>query len=108
MGFYRKKPVVIEARQVPTSEDQESDIIAYVDRCVELSKWCGGKSHMMHTDGEPSFTGDSGVDRIDIATLEGTMSALPGDWIIKGVNSEFYPCKDDIFEKTYEAVDDPC
>lgn len=41
----------------------------------------------------------------DIDTLEGTMHANDGDWIIKGVNGEFYPCKPDIFEKTYELVD---
>lgn len=40
-----------------------------------------------------------------IPTLEGTMTANPGDWIIEGVNGEFYPCKADIFEKTYEAAE---
>lgn len=39
-----------------------------------------------------------------IETLEGTMKASVGDYIIKGVNGEFYPCKPDIFEKTYEEV----
>lgn len=43
---------------------------------------------------------------IMIPTLEGTMEAIPGDWIIKGVNGEFYPCKPDIFEKTYEKVEE--
>lgn len=37
-------------------------------------------------------------------TLEGTMAANPGDWIIRGVQGEFYPCKPDIFAATYEAV----
>lgn len=41
---------------------------------------------------------------IPIETLEGTMRASVGDYIIKGVNGEFYPCKPDIFEKTYEKV----
>ena len=41
-----------------------------------------------------------------IETLEGVMHASPGDWIITGVNGEQYPCKPDIFEKTYEAVPD--
>lgn len=40
-----------------------------------------------------------------IETLEGIMHAEPGDWIITGVNGEKYPCKPDIFEKTYESVD---
>ena len=40
-----------------------------------------------------------------IPTLEGDMKALPGDWIIKGVNGEYYPCKPDVFEKTYDVVE---
>ena len=44
------------------------------------------------------------IDKIEIKTLEGTMTASIGDWIIKGVNGEFYPCKPDVFEKTYELV----
>ena len=43
---------------------------------------------------------------VDIQTLEGVMHASVGDWIITGVNGEQYPCKPDIFEKTYEPVDD--
>lgn len=43
---------------------------------------------------------------IDIVTLEGTMHANVGDWIITGVNGEQYPCKPDIFEKTYELIED--
>ena len=42
----------------------------------------------------------------EIKTLEGVMIAAPFDYIIKGVNGEFYPCKPDIFEKTYEVIDD--
>jgi len=41
---------------------------------------------------------------LDIETLEGVMHASPGDWIITGINGEKYPCKPDIFEKTYEPV----
>jgi hypothetical protein len=40
-----------------------------------------------------------------VLTLEGEMVAIPGDFIIRGVNGEFYPCKPDIFAKTYEAVE---
>lgn len=43
---------------------------------------------------------------VEIQTLEGTMRADPGDWIITGVNGEQYPCKPDIFEKTYERVEE--
>lgn len=42
---------------------------------------------------------------IIIHTLEGDMHASPGDWIITGVNGEQYPCKPDVFEKTYQSVD---
>lgn len=45
-------------------------------------------------------------EELDIVTLEGTMHASPGDWIITGVNGEKYPCKPDIFEKTYEPVEE--
>lgn len=43
---------------------------------------------------------------LTIQTLEGQMIATVGDWIIKGVNGEFYPCKNEIFQKTYERVKD--
>lgn len=76
---YRKKPVVIEARQLGETN---------VD---ELALWCNGVVF-----GDPS-----GV-AIAIRTLEGVMEAHKGDWIIKGVKDEFYPCKPDIFEATYE------
>ena len=43
---------------------------------------------------------------LDIETLEGIMHASPGDWIITGVNGEQYPCKPDIFEKTYQLLEE--
>jgi hypothetical protein len=56
----------------------------------ELVRWCGGKVRR-----------EGGI-KID--TLEGTMVANIGDWIIKGVHGEFYPCKPEIFSQTYEFV----
>ena len=44
--------------------------------------------------------------KLEITTLEGVMTASMGDWIIQGVNGEIYPCKPDIFEKTYEKVEE--
>lgn len=41
---------------------------------------------------------------LDVKTLEGMVTAIPNDWIIKGIKGEFYPCKPDIFEATYEPV----
>ena len=77
---YRKKPVVIEALQLSLFNSEE------------VEEFVGGDLGI-HPEGG-----------LVIATLEGAMRASIGDWIIKGVNGEFYPCKPDIFEKTYEAV----
>lgn len=80
---------------------------------IDAFKWFPGE---MFPDGFEGlhpialFDGPSGSvlptdDRnLVIKTLEGEMKARPGDWIIKGVKGEFYPCKPDIFEETYEAV----
>ena len=85
MAKYRKKPVVIEARRL-----FEPNIPS------DISSWCGGKV---------CGVGDLGRKVwIEIETLEGVMCANYGDWIIKGVKGEFYPCKSDIFEQTYDEV----
>lgn len=84
MGKYRKKPVVIEAMLVPPEGHEGSpELVAFLSECECQSEFDGS---------------------ISIFTLEGTMSARPGDWIIKGVNGEFYPCKPDVFDKTYEPA----
>ena len=105
MSKFRKKPVVIEARQLPVYDDG-ADIRVYLDESIALAEWCGGIGHMMLADDEPSP--QEGVDvtgpHIVIQTLEGPHAALPGDWIIQGVQGEFYPCKPDIFDATYEPV----
>lgn len=87
MAKYRKKPVVIEAVQFNGNSPQ---IEAFMGNSV--------KSLSRETD-ENSI-----VNALIISTLEGHMRADLKDWIIKGVNGEFYPCKPDIFEKTYEQV----
>lgn len=85
---YRKKPVVVEAIQ-----------------------WTGRNMEAIHEfcTGESTFKRQQEVSWVDvdlyIETLEGRLSPSIGDYIIKGVNGEFYPCKPDIFEKTYEAVE---
>lgn len=91
---YRKKPVVIEAVEVPRYE--RNKVVEYLELCVNIANWCKGISYMMES-ADP-------LNHILIPTLEGDMKALPGDFIIKGVNGEFYPCKADIFRKTYEEV----
>ena len=85
---YRKKPVVIEAAQLPP---------AGVDAPQELVDFL----HSMDREWEQSDRDGS----IIIHTLEGDMTASPGDWIIKGVQGEFYPCKPDIFAATYEPAE---
>lgn len=86
MGFYRKKPVVIEA-MLWTGENTE-----------EILKWCKDAELEVRTDVFGTWTD------LYINTLEGRMKASKGDYIIKGVNGEFYACKPDVFEKTYEEV----
>ncbi len=100
MSRYRKKPVVIEAVQLRWSTwsemcDHLGDIIGphnescrTVDECNDD---CGETAPFME---------------LTIPTLEGDHLARHGDWIIKGVEGEFYPCRPDIFEKTYEPAND--
>lgn len=88
MPEYRKKPVVISAilydwNDEETTADEAQDLV------------CDFMKSNIVIDGD---------DDIEIATLEGTMYATKGDYIIKGVNGEFYPCKPDIFTKTYDLA----
>ena len=91
MAKYRKKPVVIEAIQFFDTKESIDEVCNFmgtvVDIVVELSK-------------EPR------APKLEIPTLEGIHHANEGDYIIKGVKGEFYPCKPDIFAMTYEAVED--
>ena len=83
---FRKKPVVIEAQQL-TAVNLEF-----------VEAWCKGSIKGTVLPREERV--------IDIFTLEGEMRADIGDWIIKGIAGEFYPCKPAIFQATYEAVED--
>lgn len=99
---FRKKPVVIEAIQLPQNCFQSENMGAMVNATIDFEealaefapddfrnwKWRGGK--------QPGVV---------IPTLEGEHLASPGDWIIKGVKGEFYPCKPDIFAATYEIAE---
>ena len=88
---FRKKPVIIEAIQYNGNNG------------YQLGEWSHGiiiQSPIC----EPSEDNPSG-EYVQIKTLEGVMIGNVNDWIIKGVNGEFYPCKPDIFEKTYEPVE---
>ena len=83
---FRKKPVEIEAEQFDGTRDNVLKIIEGLDAI------------------QATWYYDEDKQTLDIATLEGKMTASKGDWIIKGVKGEFYPCKPDIFELTYEPV----
>ena len=85
---YRKKPVIIDAVQFDGIQESRKRAI------INL--------HMPH--GSYKYMADR---TFPIITLEGTMIANPGDWIIKGVKGEFYPCKPDVFDMTYEVVEVP-
>ena len=82
---YRKKPVEIEAIQYTGKNDNE------------IIKFTNNNAYFEHN----FFTGNKVMF---IKTLEGNMQVSIGDFVIKGVNGEFYPCKPDIFARTYEEV----
>ncbi|MEM8972256.1 MAG: hypothetical protein AAGD43_09375 [Pseudomonadota bacterium] len=91
MTKFRKKPVVIEARQyLWTPISSAAEIVDWADE--------NGVSINIELD-------DSDCSYLVIPTLEGNHRADNGDWIIKGVAGEFYPCKPDIFEATYEPAE---
>lgn len=93
---YRKKPVVIEAVQWNGTMASTKKVIEFM----------GDKIHDDFITQEKFYDHCNIVEKtgIQIKTLEGIMTASINDFIIKGVNGEFYPCKPDIFEKTYEIV----
>ncbi len=81
MKKYRKKPIVIDAVRFDPSSSNRNTI-----------------ARLPNVAAEPDGT-------LSIHTLEGVMTAYPGDWIIRGIKGEVYPCKADIFEATYEPAD---
>ena len=84
MSKYRKKPVVIEAVKFDGTDESVKWLLSQL-KSGEIGRAC---------------------NKLYIKTLEGVMEAKVGDYVIKGVNGEFYPCKPDIFEKTYEKIED--
>lgn len=103
MSKFRKKPVEIEARQMPLNK---SGITPAQMQGVNHDIYDWIVESMKEQGDEVDEDLDYGSNYIDIPTLEGTMTGRPGDWIIRGVQGEFYPCKPDIFEATYELVSD--
>ena len=97
---FRKKPIEIEA--VLWNGTDIDRVLAFV---AEDDRWKEGVDDGMV--GGPGIGHVPALGTLDIPTLEGTLIAQPGDWIIRGVKGEIYPCKPDIFEATYESPNAP-
>lgn len=91
---FRKKPVVIEAMRLDGTYEG-------VQRVID---WMNQHNPRFDAGNSATWTVSAYYGKVKIQTLEGEMTADEGDWIIRGVKGEFYPCKPDIFEATYEAV----
>lgn len=90
MSKYQKRPVTVEARQWDGTEASADEIADWVNASDEPAL-------ILIVDRRAEETTIS----MSILTLEGRMEVSPGDWVIQGVEGEFYPCKPGIFEKTY-------
>ena len=88
-GRYKKRPVEVQAYQFLAVSNES------VKKIIE---WSDGKVQGMFD--------DNGGPHLRVETLEGVMRVDDGDWVIRGVKGEFYPCKPDIFEETYDVVED--
>ena len=93
---YRKKPVIVEAVQLDNIN------------VPSVVRWIGEDKAKMELESDEAWKLGKAppIFSVTICTLEGNMKALLGDYVIRGVNGEFYPCKPDIFAKTYEEVDE--
>jgi hypothetical protein len=89
-GKFRKKPVVIEAMPYDGTVGAGGEIVDWVKRSDPP-----GTIGVVLTD----------ISALYIETLEGRRRVAPGDWVIRGVQGEFYPCKSDIFAATYEPAE---
>lgn len=92
---YRKKPVEIDAVQWDGTAEAAAPIIEWA--------LANNVTITYHCPDDDACRRDTHV--LLVRTLEGVMSALPGDWIIRGIAGEFYPCKPSVFEQTYEPVE---
>jgi len=93
MTQYRKKPVVIEAVQYEHKGNLHPRYEGHVPEWV----WQAFEDRILQT--------TNGMDPLTIVTLEGDLIVSPGDWIIKGVQGELYPCKPAIFKATYDPIE---
>ena len=87
---FRKKPVTVDAIR---NEGEWAPVLAWLDAAGYMVPFLGRPAITRNADGS-----------LSIETLEGTMRADVGDWVIRGIKGEFYPCKDDVFRRTYEPA----
>ena len=111
---YRKRPVEVQAMRLIGSAGDTSWVTAWMNR--EGYPWLVGDytkpemlcdpDQLLDDDSKPEkgIYIDPANGNLVIRTLEGDMRAAYGDWIIRGVEGEFYPCRDDIFTRTYEVA----
>lgn len=92
MGRYKKKPIVVDAIQIHGN-------------VAEIEQFIGEHGKVYFDDGAWKIEKGQPCTIVVIHTLEGDMTARDGDYIIKGIKGEFYPCKKDIFEETYEEAE---
>ena len=98
-GYYRTKPVVIEARQLVGTNAETHAVYQWIEANTQ-----GSFDPLSEEIPASGVSIDPATGDFLIATLEGVMQAKPGDWIIRGVQGEFYPIKPDIFAATYEPA----
>lgn len=100
MALYRKRPVEVEAMQLVGSNAEMHAVYQWIE-----SETQGSFDPLSAEVPASGVSIDPATGFLLIATLEGVMQAKPGDYIIRGVQGEFYPCKPEIFEATYEPVE---
>ena len=103
MPRFRKKPIVIEA----VHYDEHASRFGWGQAITDAHPWLeeAYDNEILDNIGHKAPDGKITDHHLRITTLEGTMRADPGDWIIRGVKGELYPCKPDIFEATYEIAE---
>ena len=114
MPKYRKKPIVVEAHQWHKNGDHPLDFSERVSSPDDSEATFLSEGKVVRRFRHPDINGDQSCRRCGeimhihgwIDTSDGGHTVCPGDWIITGVQGEHYPCKPDIFQKTYEVIDD--
>ena len=102
MKTFRRKPLTVEATQFDGTFESGAQIVRWALSCgvsIEYHPFLAD-----HFKGDPQVYVAHPDPFLRIPTLEGTMIAKAGDWVIRGTHNEFYPCKPEIFRDTYELI----